>query len=170
LKAELRAQIKIGTEHGEPLGLVKAAIQHKCRARNSREDRYTDYDEVWCVVDVEAPMPHACLESALQLAKKNGVHIALANPCFELWIRLHFEAVNGYHETRHMANVLEQKGYCGYTVLEKSIEYKGLLGLHDEARSNARKLRRDPACDRRSNPWTNIDELVDRIRLNSANR
>ena|SRR5437868_1491875 len=96
LKAELRSlpvEIHVGGIHGEPKSLVQAAIDHQKRAPNSAEDRYAAYDEVWCVVDVEAPKEHPGLTEALRLAKAGKVNVALTNPCFEIWILLHFTDV-----------------------------------------------------------------------------
>ncbi|MFF4672969.1 RloB family protein [Streptomyces sp. NPDC001279] len=83
LRAELRAlpvAVCLGGEHGEPKSLVKAAIEHKNRAPSSASDRWTAYDEVWCVIDVEAPVPHEGLADALKLARRNGIEVALTNP------------------------------------------------------------------------------------------
>ncbi|AWL39880.1 RloB family protein [Streptomyces sp. SM18] len=99
LRSDLRAlpvQICMGGEHGEPKSVVRAAIEHKKRAARSPQDRWTEYDEVWCVLDVEAPTPHAGLSDALRLAERHGIEVALTNPCFELWIMLHFTEVSGY--------------------------------------------------------------------------
>ncbi|WP_419946274.1 RloB family protein [Candidatus Poriferisodalis sp.] len=46
--------------------------------------------EYWCVFDVEAPEPHHGLNDAIQMARDNGIHIAVSNPCFELWLILHY--------------------------------------------------------------------------------
>ncbi|MRH93014.1 RloB domain-containing protein [Nocardia sp. SYP-A9097] len=168
VKGDLRAQIKIGSQHGEPLGLVKAAVDHMDRAERCREDRWTPYDEVWCVIDVEAPQPHACLDQALQLAKQNGVGVAFANPCFELWVMLHFESVTAHHDSSRMQAVLEGKGHCGYNARAKSIQYGSLRGKYETARMNAMNLRLDPLSDYRWNPWTDIDELVERVKKYAA--
>ncbi|HBF80999.1 MAG TPA: hypothetical protein DD420_14035 [Streptomyces sp.] len=85
----LPVQICMGGEHGEPKSVVRAAIEHKKRAAHSPQDRWTEYDQVWCVIDVEAPTPHSSLSDALRLAERHGIEVALTNPCFELWILLH---------------------------------------------------------------------------------
>ncbi|MFG2921818.1 RloB family protein [Streptomyces sp. NPDC048305] len=53
------------------------------------EHRRTEYGDVWCVIDVEAPRPHAGQDEALALAQRLGVKAVLTSPCFELWILLH---------------------------------------------------------------------------------
>jgi hypothetical protein len=55
--------IVIGTEHGEPLSLINAAIAH-----NEREMQQGDsFDQVWCVFDIEAPVPTHPLTKHLPL-------------------------------------------------------------------------------------------------------
>ncbi|MFI9384852.1 RloB family protein [Kutzneria sp. NPDC052558] len=45
-----------------------------------------DYDEVWCVVDTD----EFDIAKAARLADELGVRLAVSNPCFELWLLLHF--------------------------------------------------------------------------------
>src|SRR5690606_15503398 len=105
---------------------------------------------------------------ALQLAAVHGIRVALANPCFELWVVLHFESVTAYHETARMQSLLRQRGYCGYDARRKAIEYSALRNLYGTARANALALRLGAVGGHLSNPWTDIDELVEHIRVDSA--
>lgn len=50
-----------------------------------------DFDEVWCVFDVDE-FPD--VEAAVRQATKRGFSVAVSNPCFELWLLLHFETVH----------------------------------------------------------------------------
>lgn len=45
-----------------------------------------DYDELWCVVDTD----EFDIAKAARLADELGVLLAVSNPCFELWLLLHF--------------------------------------------------------------------------------
>jgi hypothetical protein len=45
------------------------------------------YDEMWCVVDTD----EFDIAKAARLADELGVRLAVSNPCFELWLLLHFE-------------------------------------------------------------------------------
>lgn len=36
--------------------------------------------------------------AALQMARQHGVHVALSNPCFELWLLLHHVSETGVAE------------------------------------------------------------------------
>ena len=78
-----------------PLTLVEAAA--KARTRSSGEDG--EIDEVWCVFDVEWPQNHPNLKRAVALARESGVRVAVSNPCFELWLALHFEDQNAWLDT-----------------------------------------------------------------------
>jgi hypothetical protein len=45
------------------------------------------YDEMWCVVDTD----EFDIAKAARLADELGVRLAVSNPCFELWLLLHFD-------------------------------------------------------------------------------
>ena len=70
-----------------PLTLVNAAAE--ARARSSQEQG--EIDEVWCLFDVEWPQNHPGLPEAKTKAERGGVRLAISNPCFELWLALHFD-------------------------------------------------------------------------------
>ncbi|MFJ2897750.1 RloB family protein [Streptomyces sp. NPDC087218] len=167
LRAELRSlpvAICLGGEHGEPKSLVRAAIDHQERAPRSASDRWTKYDEVWCVIDVEAPVPHEGLADALELARRNGVEVALTNPCFELWLLLHFQDVSGYHTSADAQRTLEKLGTCGYSIGRKHLEYESLRGRYEQAEERARALRQRGTKGHAGNPWTDADRLVGLLR------
>lgn len=88
---------------GNPLEIVKHAIDDNC------DDRSED-DEIWCVFDVEAPQPHPYIEEAITLAKQQRIHCAVSNPCFELWLLLHFDKYcAGYLTTKEAHSLAEAK-------------------------------------------------------------
>ncbi len=167
LRRELRAlpvSVCIGGTHGEPKSLVRAAIAHKKRAPQSAADRYTAYDEVWCVMDVEAPTPHPSLGEAVRLANRNGIGVALTNPCFELWLLLHFRAVSTYHTSDQMQQALERLATCGYTAQRKHVDFDALRDRYGQAWERAQALRVGESVTYRANPWTDVDKLVERLR------
>ncbi|MFI1825276.1 RloB family protein [Streptomyces sp. NPDC020412] len=171
LKQELKSlpvTICIGSGHGEPLSLVRSAIKHKERAAQSAADRRTPYDEVWCVVDVEAPRPHPSLDPAVRLARQAGVSIALSNPCFELWLLLHLKDVTAYQTSASVQNALERAAECGYTSQRKHLDYAKLCGSdgarHASAKERAEGLRMGSEIGRRANPWTDVDVLVELLK------
>jgi hypothetical protein len=50
-----------------------------------------EYDQVWCVMDVESPEDLDAMRQALEVLNANSISAALSNPAFEVWILAHFE-------------------------------------------------------------------------------
>ncbi len=75
-----------------PLTLVRRAAEAKERVDG--EDG--EVDEFWCIFDVECPIPHPNLVEAVDIANRKGIHTAITNPCFELWLILHFQGHGAY--------------------------------------------------------------------------
>jgi hypothetical protein len=82
--------LRIHPEQGVPLTLVTKAMEHK---------RDPEIDECWCLFDVEWPQHHPNLHEAVKLAKSNGINLAISNPCFELWLILHFQDHHAFAHT-----------------------------------------------------------------------
>ncbi len=78
--------LRIEASGGVPLTLVNAAAD--ARARSTQEQG--EIDQVWCLFDVEWPRNHPKLSEARAKAERSGVRLAISNPCFELWLVLHF--------------------------------------------------------------------------------
>jgi hypothetical protein len=72
--------LEIHPRQGAPLTLVRMAVERQ------QDD---EVDECWCLFDVEWPQHHPNLERAKDLARANGVNLAISNPCFEIWLILH---------------------------------------------------------------------------------
>lgn len=90
VRANTAVNIEVATERGVPLTLVRRAV-----------DRASDdeVDECWCVFDVEWPRNHPNLKEAVRLAGEHGIRLAVSNPCFELWLILHFEDQTAFMST-----------------------------------------------------------------------
>lgn len=159
--------VRLGSEHGEPLRLVTAAIDHKRRVPYSDKDQHQEYDEVWCVLDVEAPKPQPSLDRALELARRHGVNCAVSNPCFELWLILHLADHSGYLTTNKACELLEKHGACcGYRRDGKDFRPDPLLQHYDVARRRAWRLAENHEAGKRltdRNPFTSVWLLADRL-------
>jgi hypothetical protein len=173
VRRELHAatvSIQIGRAHGEPYRLVDEAIEHQRRAPTREQDRYEAYDQVWCVFDVEAPRPHPRLIDALALARRHGVHCAVSNPCFELWLMLHFKEQAGYLTTDEACRRLEACG-CGYRRQAKQLDYQLLRDRRRVAHGRAEQLHeryRGEQSIISRNPWTSLHVLVDALFRNAG--
>jgi hypothetical protein len=170
IRRELRAStvaIELGREHGEPYRLVKSAINHQRWAPHRAQDRFEAYDQVWCVFDVEAPQPQPRLDAAVELARRHNVRCAISNPCFELWLLLHFQNRHptAYLSTADACQRLEACG-CGYRRRAKALDYDMLQSRRRQAHGRAVRLdqlqQATPAV-RDRNPWTSVHLLVEAL-------
>lgn len=85
LKGYLRnpaIQVRIKAKGRDPEDLVRYA-------RTMAPVGADEFDEVWCVVDLD----DYDLESTTALAAKLDVRLAVSNPCFELWLLLHYSGL-----------------------------------------------------------------------------
>ncbi len=79
-------------------GLVRAAIDLYDRDRHGNRvakgaigNRNVEfYDHVWVLFDTDVPARQGQLEPALELAKKEEIHVGHSTPSVELWLLLHF--------------------------------------------------------------------------------
>ena len=102
--ASVDIRIDLNASGAVPLSLVNAAAE--ARVRNSQEQG--EIDEVWCLFDVEWPKNHPNLHAARAMAEASDVRLAISNPCFELWLALHFEDHTAWLDT-HAAGRLRRE-------------------------------------------------------------
>lgn len=88
----------------EPRRLVEEARAVKRTERGQA----TGATEYWCVFDVEAPTQHARLHDAVQMARDNGISVATSNPCFELWLVLHYADHESWIDNDDCRSLLRQ--------------------------------------------------------------
>ncbi len=85
--ASVKIQVADDPRGAVPYTLVSAAAASKSRSLEEADE----IDEVWCLFDVECPDNHPNLKEAVDLANRDNIGLAISNPCFELWLALHFE-------------------------------------------------------------------------------
>jgi len=56
--------------------------------KKARRNLYEKRDQIWAVFDRDA---HPRFQDAVKLCAKSGVKVARSNPCFEVWLILHFQ-------------------------------------------------------------------------------
>ncbi|ROP40414.1 RloB-like protein [Saccharothrix texasensis] len=167
LKEHLISIVALG-DLGDPLSVVEEAIMRRKnaskRARQAKDENLT-YDEIWCVVDVD---DHARLPEAKNLAKKEGINLAVSNPCFELWALLHFQEQNAHINSIAIQRRLRSH-MPGY---EKSLRCDAMVGAYTLAKQRAMALEKQHERNmskQGSNPSTDVWKLVDKI-LESASK
>lgn len=82
----------LGDRATAPLPLVQVVIKERTR-RVSKNLFNPELDEAWAVFDGDEHRlsAQAAWREALALASAENVKLAISNPCFELWLLLHFQ-------------------------------------------------------------------------------
>ena len=157
-----RITVVIDNRHGAPLTLVKhAADERRQRARDERRGRGAGFDEYWCVLDVDE---HPKLDEALELARANGISVAVSNPCIELWFMLH-SVEQTAHIDRHTAQARNRELH-GFDKRPTAAALNNFVHQYPTARSRALSLddmHRRNFSPEGSNPSTSIPPLIDTI-------
>ncbi len=167
IKNKLRlSTIEIKRDIQDPLRIVKEACESKPKKRKS--DKLSDYDEIWCVFDVENPINNPNLDQAIELADDSNIKLAVSNPSFEFWYILHFECTD-----REFADGNEAKKYLRQFIPNYSSGnsdfLEDLCAHTDEAIMNSRNIfdchakRLFGKNNRFPNPSTYVHELVEEL-------
>jgi hypothetical protein len=155
-------RVEVVPSGGVPKSVVERAVSMKRdalrEARRQRDDNLA-YDEVWCVFDVDE---HPKLPEALDQARANEVQIVLSNPCFELWIVLHFEDQRGHIDRQRLQSVC-RRHLPGYS---KVVAYSDLKTRYPDAVQRAKALARwqEQQGRKNANPSTDAYLLTERLR------
>lgn len=155
--------IDIDTTGQGPKSLVEQACKDEDeRRRRRRPAPPYDYDEIWCVFDVDE---HPDINQAINRARQKGVKVAVSNPCFELWLVLHQQDRTAYIDRRAVQRLARELELIKGKRIDDS-SFNLLLDKYEDARRRAKEL------DRRhkgnlSSPWSNpstgVWRLVDSI-------
>ncbi|MEE1834985.1 RloB family protein [Streptomyces sp. SP17KL33] len=115
------------------------------------------FDEVWCVFDVDQFVDVA---EAAVAARRAGIMVAVSNPCFELWLLLHFAPQTAHVATYKKLLPLLQKHVPGYD--KTRVDFAVYREGRAHAVEQARKL--DPTGEAHMrNPSTGVWRLVARM-------
>ncbi|MFE6282570.1 RloB family protein [Streptomyces sp. NPDC057877] len=126
-------------------------------ARTQRDLSRGSFDEVWCVFDVDQFVDVA---EAVVAARRAGIRVAVSNPCFELWLLLHFAPQTAHVATYRKLLPLLQRHVPGYD--KTRLDFGRFREGRGEAVERARRL--DPSGeDHESNPSTSVWRLVERM-------
>lgn len=155
-------RIEFVKAHGVPRTLIDAAKESKgealLSAHRERDDNLV-FDSVWCVFDFD---DHPEIPDALEMARANGIEVALSNPSFELWLLLHFRQNPGMQHRARIKEMLAEY-VPGY---DKSIDFADYSNGYSEAVTRARRLNEDAEQDGEQgrNPSTGVYRLTELIR------
>ncbi|MGD0519029.1 MAG: RloB family protein [Thermoguttaceae bacterium] len=153
-----RVDIRVADEHGVPKTLVGVAKKYKREAEEKasrEEDENLAYDSVWCVFDID---DHAHVGEAKEMARDNGIELAISNPCFELWLLLHFRDNPGMQHRDKIEKNL--KDYV--PKYDKHVDYATYSEGYPQAVTRANKMDQDAenAHEPHRNPTTGVYKLT----------
>ena len=165
-----RSLIDLNVEPGGvPKTLVEKAVKLKREAEKmakANRDSNFLYDYVWCVFDIDE---HPNIAEAKQQARDNAIQLAISNPCFELWILLHFQDQRS-HLSRSAVQHECAKYLPGYI---KKVPFDKVHPYYDQAVRRARDLvawQKSRTCADETNPWTSVQDLTELIRHSRSPR
>lgn len=136
-----------------------------------------NFDEVWCVMDVEGPSHRESLDRAQAMLRKEGISLCLSNPAFEIWFLAHFEKSGAPFRDCEAVKVVLDKHWrsafaAEYQKNDKDIFHK-LAPMTETALANAKWGREHHheevknTCD--CNSSTDVYFLVGNLKGNQSN-
>ncbi|MCC3243719.1 RloB family protein [Methylocystis sp. WRRC1] len=159
--------IQIVPAAGVPLTIATKACAHaKDLVRAAKRDSALKNDKVWAVFDQDE---HPGVREALGMCRSAGVGTAFSNPCFELWLILHYEDFDKPDDRHQVQRYLE--GLCDAYDRKraKTADFEMLVTKVREAEARARsQYERRNTEGELSRPYTTVFQLTEAIRDASA--
>lgn len=143
---------------GDPKNVAIRALKEK---RNiSRDDSYSKDDQVWAIFDRDE---HKHYGQSIADCNKNGVNIARSNPCFEVWLILHFEDYNKAGTRKDAHKHLTQ--LCGGANCKKhGFDYTNIVENFEKAITRAKKQEANRKQEGGlAPPYTTVHKLVSEL-------
>jgi hypothetical protein len=156
----------VAEEHGVPRTLVEIAKKYKREAEDQAARERDDnllYDSVWCVFDVDT---HPRVADAKEMARDNGIELAISNPCIELWLLLHFRDSPGMQSHTKLQEMLTKH----VPKYDKHVDYATYSAGYAQAVVRAERMDKvaESAEEVGRNPTTGVYRLTEVIRGESA--
>ncbi|HEY9296326.1 MAG TPA: RloB family protein [Phormidium sp.] len=142
--------------------LVEKAIELKNGSESDETHRF------WCVFDRDKnpknPNDSQNFNSAITLARNNGIDVAYSNDAFELWYLLHFHFYNTGISRQDYQNMLTKLLGHEYKKNSETI-YEELKDKQQDAIKHAKRLLQEyePSNPESDNPSTTVHLLVEEL-------
>jgi RloB-like protein len=145
----------------DPKRLFELALARRAEAdREAKRERDLNlrYDEVWIVFDCD---DRPGVTDVVRQAESNGLGTAFSNPCFELWLLLHFQDHYSFVTTKQ-AQAAVRRHVPAYV---KHMEYTKLEGKAGDALKRAARLESTARENGHvlGNPTTSVWQLIVRL-------
>lgn len=152
--------VQFHPQRGKPRKVVEMAKEAReiaAERAKAEKDPFLADDEVWGVFDRD---DHERFFDAIQMAKANGLKLAVSNPCFELWLLLHFRESPGSRHRQEQPQLLRKRHLPNY---DKRIDFHLLAAGVKDAIARAERLAQIAEYlgeDLYMNPTTGVYHLV----------
>ena len=167
LYADALVDIEIEGGVGVPETIARSAAKRSRALAKEAKSSFQENDEVWAVFDRDE---HPNFDRAVDICRGAGVRVARSNPCFELWLVLHF---GGYDKPgkakdvqKHLRTLCDEYGRSN----GKRVNCAPILSKIQEAEKRAQSQLKARERDGKafSAPSTTVGVLTEAIRLASS--
>jgi hypothetical protein len=161
---DLLIDIDIVDGAGVPLTIAKEASKAAREFRRiNRKQSYAESDEFWAVFDRDE---HPNISDAIQLCESTNVGVALSDPCFEVWLILHFQEFDRPDDRHQVQRHLETICTDYNRNRRKTTDCDKLIAQMEKAeeRAEVQLKRRNSEGNTPSRPFTTVFQLTRRIR------
>lgn len=156
---DVRCEGRAGTPKKIVAEAKKLKQQQEQRAQ-AEKDNSLNFNKVWCVFDID---DHPYVPDAVQMARDNGFELAISNPCFEIWLWLHFADQPGLQHRHDLQDMLE-KYMPDY---DKKVDFENLKDGYNAAVKRAERLGKEAEEEGeeayKRNPTTGMWRLTEKI-------
>ena len=157
-RSSARLVVKGGA--GDPRAVVERAIEE---SKKLKRDRLGNGDSVWAMFDRDE---HLRFAQAKDMAHKNGIRLAISNPCFEICGILHYQECNAPLDRRECQKKLSE--LCPDYSNRKRKVFDDLRVIEHNYRDAVERaenalVRREEEGNPEGNPSTTVHRLTEHI-------
>ena len=138
----------------------------------AKDYKLRDGDQLWLVMDRDRQSwrPQAIAEVARECVRK-GYHLAVSNPCFEVWLLLHFEDIIQQAHARK-SYLLANSDHCLKTEVASRLDrekpyIENFFSLTEQAIERAKRLDTKPRTRWPHGLGTRVYRLLERLLANA---
>jgi hypothetical protein len=168
--SSVEVEIEGKSSASAPRRVVELAIRRRDeRKRDAKRSEYlTEYDEIWCVIDVESPARNTTFISAIRRAEQENIELAVSNPAFEYWYLCHYvETTRVFSDGQDVKRIL--KTYIPDYSESKDV-FSELYPATELAVERAKRIiSNHPGDEAFPNPSTSVFKLVERLKKIASN-
>jgi hypothetical protein len=162
LKPLYRQHVTIRTERAGSHGAAPPQLLVQAKSMLAAYADSDVFTRLWLLLDTEHDESRRSQALAARSAADGDLHVALSDPCFELWTLLHLEDTGaGFRDCAQVTSTLLnawQREFAEPTT-KKQMPFERIVERHLDAAARAKRQR---AANAQS--WTEVDRVIDDLR------